>query len=250
MGAPTDLDWAWATRTGGRLSRRQKLELLAPLSRGIAGFAAAQYRSARGIHGSGRLDLDGLSWPDSRLAREADEHARDVLPAWLVQHSYRAYLFGCALARLDAVEVDAELAFVSCMLHDITLGRPTPRRCFAVTGGEFAEQFALARDTNADRAALIGAAIGGHLTPGAADDLADPAGFVSAGSALDVVGLRAQALDRAFLRDVVDRHPRLQLKRELIRVLRDEAAAVPDGRARWLLRYGTFGLLIRTAPLP
>jgi hypothetical protein len=248
VGAPVGIDWDWATATGGALSARQRRQLLTPLLRVAVALPAAQLRLALGRRGSGALDLERLRWPDSALARAAEEEARDVLTPHVLQHSYRTYLFGLVLAAIDGVPVDEELGYVSSLLHDVTLEHPTPGRCFAVTGGERAERFALAHGAAPERAATIGAAVAGHITAGAHEDLADPAGFVAAGAGLDVTGMRIAETDPAFVRAVLERHPRLGFKRHMRRALATEARVVPAGRTRWLRTHAAFPLLIRAAP--
>ncbi|GAB2928665.1 hypothetical protein GCM10027047_26700 [Rhodococcus aerolatus] len=48
---------------------------------------------------------------------------------------------------------------------------------------------------------------------------------------------------------VLQRHPRDEFERELVRAWRTEAGAVPDGRAAWLRRYASVLVLVRLAPL-
>jgi hypothetical protein len=72
--------------------------------------------------------------------------------------------------------------------------------------------------------------------------------LLSAGAAVDVVGLRSWRLPPELLASVVARHPRLGFKREFSAAFRTEAARVPRGRARFLRSYGTFDLAIKLAP--
>lgn len=248
MSAPEGIDWDWAKRTGGALSARQRRRLLTPLLRVAVAMPAARIRLALGRRGTGAVDLESLRWPDSTLARAAEEEARDVLSPHVLQHSYRTYLFALVLAGIDGVPVDEELGYVSCLLHDLTLEHPTPGRCFAVTGGERAERFALDHGAAADRAATIGAAVCGHITVGAAEDLGDPAGFVSAGANLDVTGARLTETDPTFVRHVLERHPRLGFKRHMLSAWAAEGRAMPGGRSRWLTTHAAFPLLVRAAP--
>ena len=200
--------------------------------------------------GSAALDLDALRWPDSKLARDAIAEAHDTLTPHIVEHSVRTWVFGKLLAQVAGIPVDDELTFVACMLHDTHLEHPTPGRCFAVVGGEHAERFVLDRDVPADRAAAIGAAIGGHITVGAAEDLADPAGFVSAGAFIDITGYGLHAIDPEWVDQLHHRHPRHDLRQHLLTAWAAERRAVPTGRAHWLTRYGAFPLLLRAAPYP
>jgi hypothetical protein len=240
------LDWEWALRTGGNLSAADRHRLVPALLRGVPRLAAERVRAGR--RGHGRLDLDTIGWPDSPLAAAAEAEAREVATPHVLEHSYRTYLFGLVLAGLDGVVPDRESAFAASMLHDLQLEHPTAGRCFAVVGGERAHRICLDHGADSEQAVRIGAGVAGHLTPGVADDLADLAGFVSAGALVDVAGARLRELDPQWVNDVLVRHPRHDFKRHLTAAIRREAEAVPDGRISWLSRWAGFARLIAAAP--
>jgi hypothetical protein len=248
MSAPEGIDWSWAVATGGALSGRQRRQLLTPLLRTVVAYSACRTRLALGRRGAGGVDIDQLRWPDSALARDAEEEIRDTLSPDVVAHSYRTYLFALSLAAIDGAQVDEELCYVACLLHDLNLATPTPGRCFAVVGGERAEEFALKRDESPERAAAIGAAIAAHITVGASEDLSDPGGFVSAGAFVDVSGTRIDELAPGWVDTLLERYPRQGFKRHLLGYWSAEARAVPAGRARWLNRTAAFPILVRLAP--
>lgn len=248
MAAPESMNHDWAITTGGNLTRGQGRALAPLLLRTIARYPGLRLRLATGRRGSGGIDLDALKIPDSVLAREAEEEARELLSPHVLEHSFRTFLFGLALAEIDGAPVDLEMVYVAAMLHDLNLEHPTPGRCFAVVGAERAEQFALEHGAEPERARRIAAEISGHITLGAADDLASPGGFVSAGALADVAGPRLDELDAAWVAQVLERHPRLEFKRHLLTCWKAEGRAVPHGRARWLTRWATFPMLVRLAP--
>jgi hypothetical protein len=251
MRAPAGIDYEWAISTGGVLSSGQKRAMFAPLLRTVLRYPGLRTRLALGRRGTGGFDLDEVRLPDTQLAREAQELARENLKPFLLNHSYRVYLFGSALARLDGVEVDDEAVFVASMLHDLYLGNPAPGgECFAMFGAQHAEKFALDRNVAPERARRIGAEINGHLTVGGYENLADEGGFVGAGAVCDLLGLRLDELDAQWVSQVLERRPRLDFKRDLCEAWREECRSVPDGRAQWLARYAMVLTLVRIAPLP
>lgn len=247
MAEVTGMDWEWAVRTGGALSGAQRRALRLALVREVPKLMADRARWAAGRGGRGRFDFAGFRAPDSELARAAEEFAREELSVALLEHSYRTYFFGRVLAEIDGARVDDELVYIACLLHDLTLERPTPGRCFAVTGGEGAAAFAVRSGAEPERARAIGAAIAAHVTPGVAADLGDAGGFVSAGASLDVIGSRVDEIDREWLADLLRRHPRHQLKKRLATAFREEATAMPKGRTALLLQAG-FTTTVRLAP--
>ena len=243
-----DLDWQWATRTGGELSAAQRRKLLHTLFRSLPDLVSDAVRTKIGRKGQGRVEFGSIRTPDSALALAAEQEARDCVSPPVLEHSYRTYFFGKALAELDGAAVDDELVYVASLLHDLQLEDPTPGRCFAVVGGERAARFALAKGASEARAQAVGAAVAAHITLGASDNLGDPGGFVSAGAGTDVFGFRMSELDAVWVGELLTRHPRLDFKRHVAKAWAAESAAVPNGRAAWLTRYAAFPLLIRLAP--
>ncbi|AMW19936.1 phosphohydrolase [[Mycobacterium] chelonae subsp. bovistauri] len=244
----TELDWHWATQTGGEISSAQRRALFGRLFRALPAMIGDAIRTRTGRRGQGRVELGSIAVPDSTLALAAEQEARDSVTPHVLEHSYRTYFFGKALAALDGVAVDDELVYVASLLHDLQLEHPTPGRCFAVAGGERAAQFVRDQGAPEARAEAVGAAIAAHITLGASENLADPGGFVSAGAGTDVFGLRLSDLDATWVDELLQRHPRLQFKRHMLAAWTAEGAAVPAGRAAWLTRYAAFPLLIRAAP--
>ncbi len=246
MGA--SFDYTWATETGGKLSGRQKRALVGPLLQTVAAYTGDRTALALRRRGSAAIDLDDLKVPDSRLARDAEEEAREGLSPAFLHHSYRCYLFGRALAQIEGVTVDDEVAYVACLLHEFALQQATPGRCFAVVGAERAEQFALDRDVEPERARRIAAEISGHLNLGQGRDMTSEGGFVSAGAMVDVFGLRLNELAPDWVDQVLVRHPRLEFKRTGIAAFKAEGRTNRDGRAAWLNRYALCIPLWRIAP--
>ncbi len=242
------LDWEWATRTGGNLSRREHRHLVGVILRDLPTAMAALLRYRLGKRGAGRIDLGEVPVPTSTLARRAEEFVQQELSAFVLEHSYRAYYFGRVLAAADGAEVDVEAVYLASLLHDLHLEHLTPGRCFAVTGAE--RILPMLREWGADdRTALtVARAVGGHVTPGADRNLSDPAGFVLAGSLADIIGRRLDETDPAWLAELHQRHPRDGLKRAMAAALSSQGKAVPHGRVRLANRWAGLPLLVRTAP--
>lgn len=236
------------TAAGGMLTAKQRRILRAQVSRTLPAMASERAAWAAGRSGRGRVDLDGLRVPDSRAAREAEEMARESLSLPVLEHSYRTYLFGRALADLDDAPYDDEVVYIACLLHDLNLENPTPGKCFAVAGAERAESFALEAGLEPNRARAVGAAIAAHINPGVAADTGGE-GFVSTGASVDVIGARITDLDRTWVTHVLQRHPRHQFKRRFLEAFHTEARVTPRGRTALLMHTG-LGVAVRLSPFP
>ncbi len=240
----------WTERTGGVLTGRERLALVPPLLRGHRGIIAGSIAMATRTHSGRRNSVDpaALVPPDSSLAREAEEAARDLLTPALLNHSRRSYAWGAALAAIDEFDFDRELLYVAAMFHDTGLPSPIPEVDFTVRSAALAREFADTRSVPADQRELVTNAIALHHTPGVGTELGTEAFLLSAGAAVDVFGLRSSQVPDQVRRQVVHDYPRVGFKREFAGLFRAEAKQVPRGRAWYLHRFAMSDLTIRLAP--
>ena len=166
----------------------------------------------------------------------------------LLNHSYRTYVYGRALGELEGTDVDTELLFAGALLHDTGLVNPTGTADFTLTSARLARQVAEQVGLSTDATDTLMTAITMHYTPGVTVDAGPVAYLLAAGAAVDVVGLRSWELPPATIAEVVRAHPRAGFKTVFTEAFRQEAARVPEGRARVLQRYGAFAAAIRFAP--
>ena len=244
--------YPWTARTEGHLTRADKRALLAPLLKAHAVNAVGRLAMATHLNTGRRavVPRDALVPPESALTRAAEECARRQLPAVLLNHSYRTYTFGAALGALEDLDVDHELLFAAAMLHDIGLADPPRSADFTLTSARAARDVAEAVGLSSAATDTVRTAITLHHSPGVTLDHGPVAYLLSAGAGVDVIGLNSWQLPPALLQRAITDRPRLGFKREFGRLWRDEAAAVPAGRASYLRRYGAFGAAIRLAPFP
>jgi hypothetical protein len=197
--------------------------------------------------GAANVDLDTFEVPDSLFAREA-ERACAELPQALVGHSYRTWLFGRALATVDARELDIELFYCGALLHDHGIAQPTVNRDFTLASAERTLACATAAGVARERAEILADAICVHTTPGVKVERDGVLGcYLQWGAMVDGAGLRMWDVAPANVGEVLRRYPRVDFKRQLVALMRAEAAAVPQGRFGLLVRCGV-PLAVRTAP--
>jgi hypothetical protein len=71
------------------------------------------------------IAIEGISVPDSNLAREITEFVRDVETPLLFHHSSRVFYWGALTGARRGLTYDAELLYTGTMFHDMGL---TPLR--------------------------------------------------------------------------------------------------------------------------
>jgi hypothetical protein len=240
---------AWARRSGGRLTSGERRRLLAAIALGQWENLLGRARLALGRlpAGAASVDLSTFEAPDSSFAREAEQACTEQ-PAAIIGHSYRTWLFGRALAAVDGRELDPELFYCGSLLHDHGIAQPTPGRDFTLASAERTLACAAAAGVADDRAATLADAICVHTTPGVSPDRDGALGcYLQWGAMVDGAGLRVWDVAPANVDEVLRRYPRVEFKRQLIEMMRAEAAAVPGGRFALLVRCG-LPLAVRMAP--
>jgi hypothetical protein len=242
---------AWTRRTHGKLSSRERRRLFAAIALGQWENVLGRARLALGRlpAGAAAIDVATFEPPDSALAREA-ELACAEQPRGIVGHSYRTWLFGRALALLDGEELDPELFYSAALVHDYGIAQPTPQRDFTLASAERILACASVAGVVDERAELLADAICVHITPGVSPVRDGALGcYLQWGAMVDGAGLRVWDVSRANVGEVLRRYPRGDFKRELLELVRAEAASVPDGRFGLLARCG-LPLAVRLAPFP
>jgi hypothetical protein len=239
----------WAQRTGGRLTSRERSRLLSAiaLSQWENVIGRAKLALGRLPPGATNVDLDTFIAPDSLFAREAEQACAE-LPASLVGHSYRTWLFGRALAAVDRSELDLELFYCGSLLHDHGIAQPTVGRDFTLASAERTLACATTAGVSDNRAQTLADAICVHTTPGVNIDRDGALGcYLQWGAMVDGAGLRIWDVAPTNVTQILRRHPRVDFKRQLVAMIRAEAAAVPQGRFGLLVRCG-LPLAVRMAP--
>jgi hypothetical protein len=240
---------AWVRRTGGRLSRAERRRLLLELAIGQFVNAVGRVKLALGRipDAAAHVDIDTFQVPDSKFAREAEEACAE-LPPTLQGHSYRTWLFGRALATVDGTEMDGELFYCGALLHDYGIVSPTANRDFTLGSVDRMRACANVAGVDDKRADLLADGICVHITPGVKVETDGTIGcYLQWGAMVDGAGLRIWDIAPGNVKEVLRRYPRGDFKRELVDMMRAEAAAVPDGRFGLLVRCG-LPFAVRIAP--
>jgi hypothetical protein len=245
----------WLARTGGALSRRERLAhqagAMAVLTADMPG--RVRFRWAAGAPG---LDIDAVP-PATDLVRATTTWAEGVHEPWLLRHSLRTWLFARLLEQLDGIEADAETLYLACLLHDVGVtdayripsgDSGTACRCFAAHGAHVSEAKLLELGASPLLASEVADAIGMHLNAKVGADAGGPAVLVNQGAAVDVVGVRASDLGKTLIGHVLARHDRAGFSDQLLGVVRAENAERPSARMASFFGVG-MGAAIRLNPL-
>ena len=196
------------------------------------------------------MSLDDLLPPDSTAVRTAVEVAEHFHSPTLLNHCRRSYVWAASYGRARDIAFDAELLFVSAMLHDIGLvpAFDSATLPFEEAGGAVAWVFAAGAGWDADRRRRAAEVVVAHMAD-TVDVAADPEGhLLELATGLDISGRRTDAWPADLRAEVLARYPRLDLIEEFVGCFEAQARRKPESLAGRFVAAG-FADRARSNPL-
>jgi hypothetical protein len=199
------------------------------------------------------LDVDGYRPPDSAAAREAEELCREASEPFLEQHCHRTHLWGVVIGRHERLDFDAEALYVAALTHDLGLterfrGHDPDAECFSLDSAAAARDLTRRHDWPEPRADTVVEAIALHLNATVPPSQGAEAYLLQFGAAPDVTGARFDEVDRATRDALLERHPRLDFKREFVATIRADMERHPHARPAFFSKRAGFLRRIEKAP--
>jgi hypothetical protein len=242
--------WHWAEKTGGRLRRRDRFELIRQVALARLSRLPRPWRSAI-LGDRGALALPRV--PDSAIASLADDRARELSSPGLYAHCVRTWMFAAMFAERDRVDYDEELLYLACILHDLGLtARHTEQertaQCFAVEGARAAHRLLQRNGQEEERARLVAEAISLHLNITVPKRLGAEAHLLNRGAMLETIGRYADRLPLVNMQQVVNRWPRDEVS-DLFLASAAQTPSRPHARAAFMQRLPNVAELVLANPL-
>lgn len=168
--------------------------------------------------------VEGITIPDSKLAREVTELVRDTESPLLFNHSSRVYCFGALAGKHRKLTFDPELLYVGAMFHDMGLTRQhrSANERFEVDSANAARDFLRSHGISQGDIDTVWTAIALHTTPGVPAHMHPVIALVTAGVEMDVLGWAYDDYSDAERAAVVGAYPReRRFKEEIIQAFYD-----------------------------
>jgi hypothetical protein len=189
------------------------------------------------------VNLDDIPQPENPTARAAVEVATAYCSPALVNHCLRSYLWGASYGMTHGIDFDAELLYVSALLHDIGLVKEFDSHTvpFEEAGGHVAWVFGTGAGWPVERRVRAAEVIVRHMWD-TVDVKLDPEGYLlGIATGLDISGRNPEEWSAAFRSEVVGRFPRLTLREEFVRCFEDQARRKPASSAAAAMAGGIAG---------
>jgi hypothetical protein len=186
------------------------------------------------------MTLDDLVVPDTAASAAALEVASAYHSPALLNHSVRAYVWAAAHGMTSGIAFDPELLYVAALFHDLGLVPAFDSNAvpFEEAGGHVARVFAAGAGWPAERRERLAAVIIRHMWP-RVDVSVDPEGYLLArATETEIVGTNVDDFPAGFRAEVLERHPRLDLKESFLACFEAQAQRKPNSSAAAAVRSG------------
>src|SRR5262245_37353616 len=173
------------------------------------------------------------TFPQTPAATAALSVATRFYTPALLNHCVRSYLWGTMYAAAHDIAFDAELLYVSAMLHDIGLTDvfDSHRAPFEEAGGDLAWVFGVAAGWPADRAARATEIIVLHMSSDVSATADPESHLLQVATSWEVVGRRPEEFPLDARSELLARYPRYGFGSEFIACFNDQAQRKPDSTA-------------------
>lgn len=175
--------------------------------------------------------VNGITIPDTALARAITELVRDRETQLLFNHSTRVYYWAALAGARRRLKYDAELLYAGAMFHDLGLmpSHSSPHERFEVDGANAARDFLRSHRIAEADIDTVWTAIALHTTPGIPGHMHPVVALVTAGVEMDVLGIAHGDYADAERDAVIRAYPRSpQFKEDIIQAFYDGIHHKPD----------------------
>jgi len=177
--------------------------------------------------------------PDSNNCKKALELVTSCSPTHLTNHCLRSYAFAVGMAHKVKKNVDKEVLFLGCIMHDLGL-TPTydTGKTFEIDGAQAAHKFCLAHGLSDEKAELVHEMVAHHNSVGLAHKLDPEVALLHYGAGLDVAGLWIKDIHPNTLTEVIETFPRLDFKEGMQALLKGQMERKPESYMKPFLELG------------
>ncbi len=170
------------------------------------------------------IAIEGVTIPDSKMAREITALVQETESTLLFHHSSRVYYFAALAGKQRGLKFDAELLYAGAMFHDMGLTKKhsSANHRFEVDGANVARDFLKSHHISEQDVQTVWTAIALHTTPGIPEFMDPIIALLTNGVEMDVLGINYDGYSKEELKYIVEKHPRpAQFKEEIIQTFYD-----------------------------
>ncbi|MFC3773743.1 HD domain-containing protein [Paenibacillus sp. GCM10012303] len=158
-------------------------------------------------------EIAGIVLPDTKLSKEATELVREVSPAPIFNHVLRSYLFGASIGNRMNKKYDAELLYLSAIMHDLgVVERFIGEARFEIDGADAAADFLTKHQYPAEKISIAWDAIALHTSIEIAARKEPEVALLHFGTFRDAGFILDDTLPPSFMEEVYEAVPQLGIE--------------------------------------
>ena len=232
----------WMKLSNGNLSFKAQLSLINQI---LVPSSLAYVQSFLKLNNNALpITHDKLQIPDTPIVKEAINELSSTQHQAIINHSWRCFFWGTAIAQNKAWQFDQESFLIACLMHDIGLvnhSKAHSCNCFTLESALRTEQLCLNHQYSTDKTENISNAICLHMN-GFLDEqnssLSKEVLLLQKATSCDVIGSDISLIHSDFKHQILTEYPRAQFNREMTKLIGIEARKNPKSRTATLRKLG------------
>ena len=242
---------AWMDLSNGKLSFKEKKQLI----KQVLMPTALNYIKSfiQKPTAANTLKLTDIQIPDTTIVKEAISELENTHHQAIINHSWRGYIWGVAIAQHKQWQFDEESLLIASLMHDIGLinqgsndgSEPYPKpyvcQCFTFESALRSESLCTKHHYSKDKTNNISDAICLHMN-GYLDEndqnLTKEVLLLQKATSCDVIGTDVALFSSPFKDDVLTKYPRAQFNTQFKTLLKAEVKRTPESRTALMSKIG------------
>lgn len=232
----------WMNISNGKLSFKEKIQLVKQvLVPTTLNYSKTFIKKASTTNS---LKLTDIQIPDTSIVKEAISELENTKNQAIINHSWRSYIWGVAIAQNKDWQFDYESLLIASLMHDLGLVEHLEQyscQCFTFESALRSESLCVKHHYPKDKVDNISGAICLHMNGSLEENtpnLTKEVLLLQKATSCDVIGTDLHLLPKKFTSDVLKQYPRAKFNNQFKQLLKAESHKNPQSRTALMCQLG------------
>jgi len=224
----------WMKTSNGKLSTGEKIKLInRTLIPSVFAYSKTFFQP---YNRSNQLNLQDYLVPDTPIVQEVISELNQCSSVEIIQHSWRCYFWGIAVANTKNWQFDHESYLIASLMHNVGLADPQANfscQCFTLESALRSEAICQKNSYEIEKTQNISDAICLHMN-GYLDEhdsnISKESLLLQKATSFDVIGSELNLFNYSFVKQVLKKYPRDNFKNEMKSLIKKECLKNPYSR--------------------
>ncbi len=232
----------WMTLSNGKLSFKDKAQLIKQVL--VPATLSYSKTFLKQPENTQQFELKDIHIPDTAIIKEAIAELDNTNHQAIINHSWRSYIWGVAIAQHKSWKFDEESLLIASLMHDVGLADHQTQyacQCFTLESALRSESLCAKHDFPQDKTDNISDAICLHMN-GYFDEndqhLSKEVLLLQKATSCDVIGTDLALFSTQLKDEVLAKYPRAQFNSEMRKLISIETKRNPQSRTALMSKLG------------